>query len=299
MGSRIASLEVVEQVFLLFPVGVAPLAVKVVSRLLFPDGPVTSRPLRAASLLLPAAAGAAALSFLFPRGSAAAGWLAVPWVVFAAGLLVALASQLGRMRALGLSRLSLAGAAVFLAVGSVWLLLSRLGATPPRFTAPVVFLAALHFHFTGLAGCTLVAATEPWVRRLLPGLRRAYGLVIGGSVAGIPLIAAGNVLSLRLLKLGGVAIVSLTVIALAGFFLLLAPRLDDAVARLLLGVAGVSALGGMTLALVYGAGEFMGTTWVTLEQMARWHAPVNAVGFTLTGLLAHALRRRARPAVAA
>jgi hypothetical protein len=55
----------------------------------------------------------------------------------------------------------------------------------------------------------------------------------------------------------------------------------------------------MTLALVYGAGEFMGTTWVTLEQMARWHAPVNAVGFTLTGLLAHALRRRARPAVAA
>ncbi len=297
MISAFASLETVEQLFLFFPLVAAPLVVRLLALLLFPRG-TTSRLFRAASLFLPAAAVTAALSLFFPRG-ATAGMLAAPWVVFALALLLGVVSRIGRMKGLGISRPCLVAGQVFLLVGSVWLLLSRLGVSPPRFTRPVVFLAALHFHFTGLAGCTLVAATGAWVRGLLPGLRRSYHLVTSGAIVGIPLIAAGNALAQRVVKLAGVSIVSLTVIALSVVFLLLALRIEDSVARVLLTVAGSTALVGMSIAVVYGLGEFTGRLWITIPQMARWHAPVNALGFTLFGLLAHLRLKGAGPAAVA
>jgi hypothetical protein len=130
------------------------------------------------------------------------------------------------------------------------------------------------------------------VHDLLPELRRPYRFVIAGAILGIPLVAVGNIASLPVIKLGGVLIVSLTLIALAVVFVLLALRIGDARARVLLVIAGASVLAGMSLAVIYGIGELTGRAWIGIPQMARWHAPINALGFTLPGLLAHVVWRR-------
>lgn len=299
MLASFASLETVEQVFLLFPLVVAPLAVTVLSGLLFPGGREISRPFRAASLLLPPAGVAAALSLFFPARTPAA-LLTAPWLAFAVLLGLGVLSQLGRARALGVSAPCLAAGQLFLLVGAVWLLLSRLGVGPAGLSRPVVFLGAVHFHFTGFAGCTLVAATGPWVNALVPALRRFHRGVTLGAIAGIPAIAAGNIAALPALKLAGVLVVAATLVALAVLFALLAVRVGDALGKLLLAVAAASVSAGMALAAIYGVGELTGSGWITLPQMARWHAPIDAVGFTLFGLWAHVLlARRAAPAPAA
>jgi hypothetical protein len=293
MLSSFASLETVEQVFLLFPLVAAPLAVTVLSGLLFPGGREISRPFRAASVLLPPAAVAAVLSLFFSARTPAA-LLAAPWVVFAVLLGVGVLPQLGRAKALGVSAPCLAAGQLFLLAGAVWLLLSRLGVGPGGLSRPVVFLGAVHFHFTGFAGNTLVAATGPWVNALVPALRRVHRVVTVGAIAGIPAIAAGNVAALPALKLVGVLVVSATLVALAVLFALLAARLEDTPGKVLLGVAAASVSAGMVLAAIYGVGELTGAGWITLPQMARWHAPINAVGFTLLGLWGHVhLARRA------
>jgi hypothetical protein len=158
MISAMASLETVEQVFLLFPLVATPLMVALLSLLLFPGGRATSRPFRAACFLLPPAAATAASSFFLSRG-VPAGLLAAPWVAFALTMGLGIVVRAGRMDDPGISRPCLVAGQVFLLIGSVWLLLSRLGVGPPGLSQPVVFLGAVHFHFTGFAGCTLVAAT--------------------------------------------------------------------------------------------------------------------------------------------
>jgi hypothetical protein len=54
---------------------------------------------------------------------------------------------------------NLMAAHVFLPIGAVWLWLSRLGVGPGHFAPLTVFLAAVHFHFSGFALQVLIAAT--------------------------------------------------------------------------------------------------------------------------------------------
>ena len=42
---------------------------------------------------------------------------------------------------------------------------------------------------------------------------------------------------------------------------------------------------GMLLAAMYGTGEYLGEQWLSIDDMARLHGPINGVGFSVLGLL--------------
>jgi hypothetical protein len=174
-----------------------------------------------------------------------------------------------------------------LPVGAVWLLLSRLGMGPRGFSALTVFLAALHFHFSGFTLQILIASTT---RQLRARGSRALGLHRGLAVAailGIPAIAAGNLAALPALKLAGVFSIVLSAFSLALTSSALARALPPSPPRRLLLLSAASLASGMLLAGIYGAGEILGAGWIGVPRMVTTHGILNALGFTQCGLVAH------------
>jgi hypothetical protein len=193
-----------------------------------------------------------------------------------------------------LSNVSLLAAHLFLPLGAVWLLLSRLGVRPRGFSDLTVFLAALHFHFSGFTLQILIAATGRLVRSDRSRLGALHRLLAVGAIAGIPLIAAGNALPSPGLKLVGVAFMVLSAIALAATTTSVALELRSRAARRLMLVASTSLVVGMAVAGVYGVGELTGGGWIGISRMVQIHGLLNALGFTLCGLSAHLWLQRPR-----
>src|SRR3990170_3929977 len=85
------------------------------------------------------------LSFLLPEGFAAAllasGWVLVP------GFLIVGFRDGSRLR--GVRGWAEALPVAYLLVGTSWLVLSRFGARPLGFSAEIVELTAVHFHYAG------------------------------------------------------------------------------------------------------------------------------------------------------
>ena len=265
----------IEVLFLLAPLVLVPLAL---ARL-----EITGRGL---ALLQPAAALAAAGAFLLPRGPAAAG-LALPWFTFT--LLLA-GRGLRRLRNPGMAdaaEAAVTAALLYLPVGSVWLLVSRLGLQPLGFEEPIVLLTAVHFHYAGFVALVVTALCA---RALSPSWPRRAA--VAGVMAGTPLLAAGITLSPPLELVAAVVLaVSLAGMACA-LLARVVPRASSAAAAGLLAVAGASSLVAMGFALAYAWGEFSEKPLVSLAQVARIHGCANALGFGLCGLLGFALDRR-------
>ncbi len=273
----VSSFGAIPVVFLLAPLLLVPLSFRLL--LSGADSSVNPGFFRVAVLLQPLAAGAVLLSFLLPPG-VPAGLLAVPWLLLC--LLLALA---------GLFRLFLGGFArleevaidvglLFLQVGGGCLLLSRLGASPLGFAEPIVMLTAVHFHFTAFLAPLLAGMAGRIVKR-----RGLYRLSVLGLLLGTPSLAVGWTLHSPTLKLAAVGLLSLSLILLA---LLGLPRLGairDPRAEGLLGLSYLSLLAGMALAFAYGLGEFRGTGWLAIPDMALAHGLANGLGFCLCGVL--------------
>jgi hypothetical protein len=119
--------------------------------------------------------------------------------------------------------------------------------------------------------------------RLL-GERPTYRAVAAGVAAGPPLLAVGITLSPQLEALAA-ALLSFALGGLALLVLLrIVPRVE-ALARILLVVSSLSSLAAMACAFAYGVRDITGASLISLAQMARIHGPLNALGFTLCGLL--------------
>jgi hypothetical protein len=56
-------------------------------------------------------------------------------------------------------------------------------------------------------------------------------------------------------------------------------------------------MAGITLAVVYGLGEARVEEWISIPDMAKCHGAINAVGFTLCGLIGWSLALAQRPAI--
>jgi hypothetical protein len=163
-----------------------PLALGLAS---MPDRQGLSSPLwqLAGWLHLPAALLLAA-AFALPSGVVAAG-LTAPWFFFTS--LVALLG-LVRLRAFprpSMESISIYAGLIYLAVGGMWAVLSRLGARPVGFSDIIFLATAVHFHY---AGCVLPLLTglawrffQDWMSRLA-----ALGVIVG-----VPLVALGITLS--------------------------------------------------------------------------------------------------------
>ncbi len=275
----------IEHTFLFLPMVLAPLALLLLWLLPEPATPANTPLQRAVRHVQPIAAAMLLASFHVPKGALAA-WLAGGWLLVT--LLVALSGMRrtlhGRAQRLNVSLLA---AHIFLPIGAVWLLMSRLGVGPRGFSELTVLLAALHFHFSGFTLQLLIAATRarlPAHRRSLDGLQRSLTL---GAVAGIPIIAAGNLSQTPALKFLGVSLMVLSTLALAVTSAAVALSVTGRITRLLLLASSASLFAAMALAGIYGVGELAGRAWIGVPRMAALHGLLNGVGFTLCGLLGH------------
>ena len=228
------------------------------------------------------------MAFLLPAGLVAAA-LAGPWLAVTAATALAAGRRWVKDpdRFQPSARHATEAAVAFLGVGAAFALTDRLGVQPFGFSATIILLTAVHFHFAGfvlpLAGA-LAYARRP---------RRWLELGIGAVVVGIPITALGffdlplaNWVGAVLTATGGLAI-GMGTLAIAG-------TLHGRTATALAIIAGFSLLISMPLAIAYATGTLTGATWIDLDVMTRVHGGLNALGFATTAMVAWSLDRLAR-----
>lgn len=279
----------IEVLYLLAPLVHVPLGLRVVQDLrgeFSPYGRITIR-------LLPLGAVAAAASF-WPRVGHSAGMLAGCWLVIcllaaAEGLVFAL--QGGYRSAEGIC---ISVGLLYLVVGGVWFVLSRLGATPMHFAEPIILLTAVHFHFTGFALPVITAATGRTLSTRVHrgGVASLFPYVAAGIVAGPAILAGGFVFGSPLWKLLAALFLALVCVLLAILLSSAAGENRPTAAQILLLVSAASLILGMALAGAYVIGDFTERYWLLIPSMARLHGTTNAIGFAFCGLLGWALAYR-------
>ena len=231
------------------------------------------------SVVLPAAALATA-SFFLPVGRLAA-ILASPWLLVCLLLAGEGLLRLLRYRQESFAQFCFAVGQVYLPVGASWLVISRLGLRPLGFHEPIVLLTAVHFHFAGFLSAVLAGLTyehsraAPWAAPLRAAL---CGVVAGPAFLGIAFLAGPK------LKLMAALWIVTAQFALAAMF-----RAGIAstqwLGRWMLGISAGCVVVGMVLAAMWAAGEYPLHPFVNMDQMARFHGVLNALGFGLCGLL--------------
>ncbi len=144
----------------------------------------------------------------------------------------------------------------------------------------------MHFHYAGftsslLAGCAL---------RRLPD--RVLAVVAAtATVVAPPVVAAGFTL-VGALQIGGAALLTFGLWLLAWVTVRhVVPQLRRP-AAVALAVSSVSVLAPMLLAVQWAAGANLGTPALSIPDMARTHGVVNAVGFSLVGVVGWRLAQR-------
>jgi hypothetical protein len=293
MAGRI-SLDAIAALFLLSPLVLVPLGFEITR----PPTVESTPPGRWARNLLPVGALLATLSF-WPSAGPSAGLVASGWL-----LVCALAAIDGLWRFVRGGYRSVDGvcssaSAVYLFVGSVWLILSRLGSTSFHYPERTVLLATVHFSFTGFV-LPIVAGATANARRTAPGPAApalGFTLVVAAILVGPALLAAGNVRQSPALKLVGALLLVAASFGLASQVASVMRRrcMASRRARALVAISALSLVVGMLLVAVYAVGEATGRAWLTVPQMARLHGAINALGFALCGLLGWALETRGSP----
>jgi hypothetical protein len=261
----------IEKLFLLAPLVIVPLGLGLLG--------VYAPPLVAAMIVF---------SFFFPKGPVA-GALVVPWLIF-----VTLAGYGGLRRLVrgDATEFCFGAALLCLPVGGVGLLQSRFGMTPLGFREPLVLLVAVHFHYAAFVSPILAGAVLRRTKHL------AWPVAICASV-GSPILAAGYVLHVPSVRLLGATVL---VVALCGVSLLTLAAQRNVLSRpaqLLLALSATSVIVAMAYAGVYALADFVGEVWVAIPHMARTHGVINALGFSVCGLVGWTLANGRRETNAA
>ena len=284
-------LAFIDRLFLLAPLAIVPLGLRLISarnragEIHFFD--------RAAIRAQPVCAALVVLSFLSRTGIVAA-ILTIPWLSFGG-----VCAVIGLVRVLprGLKHteeLCLDFALLYLPVGCVWLVLSRLGANPLGFSDDIVLLTAVHFHYAGFAALTILGM----IGRLAEGT--LYRLSAWGAITGIPLLAVGITFSSRL-EIVAALLLAVSLAAAAGMTAFILPRIRHRAAKALLTLSAVSLAAAMLFAGAYALGKYTGHDWLDIPRMTVVHGLANSIGFALCGLvgwnLLHPVSRRLAPGV--
>ncbi len=277
------SLGLIERLLLLAILVFTPLCIELTAT---PDRNGGYRqPYRTAKTLQPFAAGSAVIAFLLPVGTRAA-FFTLPWL-----LLTGLLALHGVIRLLprGLARvdeLAIDAGLIYISVGGVWLFLSRLGARPLGFSAVIVLLTAVHFHYSGFATPIIVGMTGRQIAESDPGSWPTFRVLAIAVILGTPLLAAGITFSRTLETLAGLLLAgSLFAFSFVVIFDV-AASLDSTLVRILLSCSGASCAFAMLVACIYAAGAADGSRALTIPEMARVHGMLNGLGFVLCGLVA-------------
>ena len=281
-GHSYFGLGTIERLLLLAPLVIIPLGFLLADT---PNGYRRGQSIyRMACLIQPFAAFLVVVSFWLTPGVLAAS-LTLPWLLVSglAGL-----SRLHDLLRRGFGRVEdvcFDAGLLYLVVGAAWLVLSRFGGSQFGFEEPIVLLTAVHFHYTGFAVPLIMGAVGRALNRAFPRAYTLFRFVAIGVIGGPPLIAVGFVFS-PLLKVVAVIWLAVSLVGLSVFSVVVLPTIRHRVAQGLLAISTISVLVGMALAAVYAVGEFTGQLWLSIPHMARTHGVINALGFTLCGLLA-------------
>ncbi|MCB9933138.1 MAG: YndJ family transporter [Planctomycetes bacterium] len=275
-AAGLGPLNVVEVVFLFAPLVLIPLCLAVLG--------ATTRPSRIAALLMPVGAGMSVCSLWLEAGKPAA-FLAGGWVLVCALLAAAGVLRLFRGEFRSVQGICSNACFLFLLAGSVWFTLHRAGVAPFGYPPTTVFLAAVHFHFSGcvfpaVLGATLGLSPRTAGRKLLSAPAAV------AMLAGLALLVAGNVRRAPEIKSAGATLLVAAAFALAVLALSARAHLRTSAARLLLPLSVAALLAGMSLVAVFAVSELLGRTWLGVPEMAMTHGPLNAAGFALCALLA-------------
>ena len=170
-------------------------------------------------------------------------------------------------------------ALVFWPVGCVWLVISRLGVNPLGFSDDIVLLTAVHFHFAGFAALTILGMIGRFAEGML------YRLTAWGAITGIPFLALGITFSPSL-ECAAALLLAASLVSAAGItgFVVL-PSVTERGAKALLAVSAASVAAAMAFAGIYALGKYTGRNWLEIPEMAKVHGFINALGFSLCGLV--------------
>lgn len=272
----------IERILLFGVLCIAPLALTIIG--LTDPAAQSARAYRIAANLAWVGAPAATLAFFLEPGPLAAA-LVLPWLgVALAGFALGLQRLLHRGLA-PLSETAVDAGLLYWPVGAVWMIAARLEYPLLGFSADIVLLTGVHFHFAGLAAPALAGFAG---RRLEGSFPRAYAVAAWLVIAGVPLTAAGiyasplvEWISATALALG-VLLLSTLVVGRA------APdafRSGRYFAGALLVLSGLSSVVSMAYAALYAAHAYRGTP-LPISEMILFHGWWNALGFAGAGLLA-------------
>ena len=225
---------------------------------------------------MPVGAGLLVVSFWLPAGPVAA-VLAAPWLAIT-GVDRACWPGCGSLRDPDRFRLGVRhatdAAVAFLAVGATFAVIDRLGVQPFDFSATVILLTAVHFHFAGfvlpLAGALAYGGDR----------RRWLAIALGAVVVGIPVTALGF-LGLPLANWVGAVLTASGGFGIGLATIAIARTLSRRWAVALAVIAGASLIVSMPMAIIYATGTLLGTAWLDIEDMAAIHGTLNALGFSL------------------
>ena len=203
-------LTMIEQLFLLAPLVVVPQGLALTGRLAFSDQPPWL--FRAGRVLQPWAALLAVAAFYLPPGVAAA-WLASGWMLVTVLLGLAGIPFLQRIFAKP-ERAGFEAVLLYLPVGGIWLLISRLGHEPLGLDEPIILLTAVHFHFSGFAACVYAACASQVLRLHRDRAGVLFHFANLGVIGGTFLVAIGFLLSPEI-KLAAILLYAGSLVTLA------------------------------------------------------------------------------------
>ncbi len=205
-----------------------------------------------------------------------------------------LARLVDTLRALTLPQAVARAALLLWTVGGAWLVMDAFGLRPLGFSARIVRLTAIHFHYAAFIVPVIaaaVAAAHPSRPARLAAVVSALGAP--ATAVGITAVQFGAPLWLELLfalpMIGGGLLVASVHLGLAFGAGGRAPAPLNSSLRLVVRglrlVVGLTLLGTMGLALAY-AGRGLLPWSPTIPQMALWHGLGNLVGVAVCGLAA-------------
>jgi hypothetical protein len=231
-------------------------------------------------------------SFLHPAGITAA-LLASCWLLVCVCIAWGGLHRLMTSRAQSYPQFCFAVAEGYIAVGGIWLVMSRAGLHPAGFQEPIVLLTAVHFHFAGFLSSIFAGLTYGWLQST--GWAKPLRVLLLGTIFGPGLLGISFLVGPKL-KLIAVTLIVIGQCGLAagmarfGATLFLGTPISrlaspHRLAGLLLATAAACVVAGMVFAALWALGEYPLQPMADLSQMERIHGTLNAAGFGVLGLL--------------
>jgi hypothetical protein len=278
-GAGKAPLGVIELLFLFAPLVIVPLGFAL-GEILSPVQPsgVSMWMFR----LQPFAAALVIVSFWISPGKLA-GVLVAPWGLLCGTIAAAAALNMLRARRSAFATYIVNFGRIDLAIAGVWLLLSRLGIHTVGIQEPIVLLTGVHFNYTGFTGTLIAGALVSHDAR---SEKRNLSLkIVVALVTLTPFVVAMGFIWSNTLKMAAALVLSASLVGLAGFQFWFARSLATGAARVFTRLSTIAVALAMGLAAAYAVSDWLKQDWLLIPRMASTHGLLNALGFSLLGIL--------------